>query len=244
MIYYYDAMGFVVWLNSSKKSMRDIYADIFKMVKRNRASEHMLPKNFAESSRGELIQIARSIEKTKCTWCPDSTAANYTHALKKSGERFVKKKSTDATDDMIPIGHYIGTTPRFYHPSHNWFSSPEYLQSDVVWKENNIIVGFDHLSAGGLHIRFRLRNPRQKIKHQKDARLAERGIICTSHSKPFLRELGKKLGIKNMPEKANITTLCNEIRARLMFLELTERAKGSNIKYFYNHFEEGGVDVL
>jgi hypothetical protein len=147
------------------------------------------------------------------------------------------------TDDMVPIGHFIDEVPRFYHPERDWFSLPEYIQDDGTWKENETIIGFDTRSTGGLHIRFRLRNPRQKIKHHKDSRLAERGIMCTSRSKPYLLTLLKKLGVKGEFATSNTTTICGEIRSRLMYLELLERANGSNIKWYYNQFEPGGLSL-
>ena len=247
MIYYYDVMGLVVWMNSARSVIKEIYGDFSNLIKVNKQSsgEVLIPKGYSEKNRGDLIHIARSIERSGCSWCPNTTKTRYDLAISKSKLRFAKMKTSniDATDDMIPIGHFIDDIPRFYHPSRGWFSSPEYTQATSEWKENNIIVGFDVRSSGGLHIRFRLRNPRHKIKHQKDARLAERGIICTSRSKPFLHDLMKKLNIKET-YKANITVMCGEIRARLMYLELVERAKGSNIKWFYNHYEPGGAELI
>jgi hypothetical protein len=241
MLYYYDVLGIVVWLNSARNFIRDIYSDFDSVIKQNDSSTNLLPKKYENKNRGNIIHIARAIERSGCAWCPNTTKTRYDHAIMKSKERFTKLTSgkLSATDDIIPIGHFIDSIPRFYHPDRQWFSSPEYIHSDVEWKENNIIVGFDTRSEGGLHIRFRLRNPKHKLKHHKDSRLTERGIICTSRSKPYLLDLCKKLGIKTVSSKNNVSAICKEVRARLMYLELNERAKNTNIKWYYNQFEDG-----
>jgi hypothetical protein len=246
MLYYYDAMGLIVWMNSAKNSALELYDDYNKTIsiKKLDNTNSLLPKKYDNTRRGELIHIIRSIERSNCSWCPDTVKSRYNNAINMSKERFAAGASLTATDDMIPIGHFIDEAPRFYHPERNWFSLPEYIQDDGTWKENEIIIGFDTRSTGGLHIRFRMRNPRQKIKHHKDSRLAERGIMCTSRSKPFLLTLLKKLGVKGTFSKSNTPTICSEIRARLMYLELLERAKGSNIKWYYNQFEQGGPSLI
>jgi hypothetical protein len=242
MIYYYDIMGLVVWMNSARGIIREMYDEYdITTVNEKASSIKLLPKKYHQQNRGDLINIARSIERAGCSWCPNTTTDRFNDAILNSKNRFVKltQSKLKATDDIIPIGHFIDDVPRFYHPERLWFSSPEYTQTDIEWKENNIIIGFDTRSDGGLHIRFKLRNPKQKIKHHKDSRLAERGVICTSRSKPYLLLLLKKLDVKGTTPKDNITTLCKEIRTRLMYLELVERAKNSNIKWYYNQFEDG-----
>jgi hypothetical protein len=245
MLYFYDTHGLVVWMNSAQRFIRDMYADFEKMfvVNDDASSVGIIPKGYKPQDRGDLIYIARTIERSGCSWCPNTTKTRFDAAIAKSKMRFAKLKTatTGVSDDMIPIGHVIDEVARFYHPMRGWFSSPEYSKKTAHWKENDIIIGFDQRSTGGLHIRFRLRGPRHKIKHHKDARLIERGIICTSRSKPYLVDIAKKLGIKGVSEESNLQAICREIRARLLYLELAERAKGTNIKYFYNQFEDGSA---
>ena len=245
MLYFYDIMGYIVWMNSARDFVRQIYSDFDDIVRINKESsyESMLPKEYTEKNRGELIHIARSIERSGCTWCPNTTATRYDAAIEKSKLRFAKLKTDklEATDDVIPIGHVMDQIARFYLPARGWFSSPEYSRVGTSWTENDLIIGFDLRSTGGMHIRFRLRNPKQKIQFHSDARLIERGIICTSRSREYLIDLAKKLGVKLTKDDANLGNICREIRARLLYLELTERAKESNIKYFYNLFESATI---
>jgi hypothetical protein len=245
MLYYYDTMGMVIWMNSARDFIRQIYSDFDDIINVNRKSsyESMLPKEYSEKNRGELIHIARSIERSGCSWCPNTTKTRYDASLEKSKLRFAKLKADDltVTDDVIPIGHIMDQVARFYHPSRDWFASPEYSKYNTSWKENDIIIGFDLRSSGGMHIRFRLRNPKQKIKHHQDARLIERGIICTSRSREYLCALAKKLDVKILKDDANLGNICREIRARLLYLELKERARGSNIKWYFNQFENASI---
>jgi hypothetical protein len=247
MLYFYDVHGLVIFMNSARSFIRDMYSDFDRVIHVNKDSplESILPKEYTEKNRGELIHIARSIERSGCSWCPNSMKTRYDAALEKSKLRFAKLKSDkiEATDDVIPIGHLIDDVARFWHPTRGWFSSPEYNKMNTAWKENDLIIGFDMHSAGGMHIRFRLRNPKQKIKHHQDARLIERGIICTSRSREFLLELIKNLGIKSIARDANLGEICREIRARLLYLELGERAKGSNVKYYYHLYESAQIDI-
>lgn len=245
MLYFYDTMGQIVWMNSTRDFIRQLYSDFDDIVTVNKESTYdsMLPKEYSEKNRGELIHIARSIERSGCSWCPNTTKTRYDLSLEKSKLRFAKLKDSKikATDDVVPVGHIMDQIARFYLPARGWFASPEYSRETTTWKENDLIIGFDLRSTGGMHIRFRLRNPKQKIKHHADARLIERGIICTSRSREYLIDLAKKLGVKLGKTDANLSNICREIRARLLYLELTERARGSNVKYFYNLFESAAI---
>lgn len=247
MLYFYDALGFIIWLDSAREFIREIYSDYDNVIHVNKktARETLLPPKYSEKNRGDLIHIARTIERSGCSWCPNSMKSQYDAALEKSKLRFAKLKSDKlvATDDAVPIGHIMDEVSRFYHPERGWFASPEYSRVNDAWKENDLIIGFDLRSTGGMHIRFRLRNPRQKIEHHNDARLIERGIICTSRSREYLIDLAKKLGIKQLKTDANLGDICREIRARLLYLELDERARGTNIKYYYNQYESAAIDT-
>jgi hypothetical protein len=244
MLYFYDMMGFIVWMNTVKDYIHETYDEYSEIILVNDKitdSLDILPKKYNTSNRRELIGLLRSIERVGCSQCPNTTSLRFNDSLNKSKDRFIQKKikNITVTDDMVPVGHFISDIPRFYHPRRGWFSTPEYTHSEKEWKENNIIIGFDTRSEGGMYIRFRLRNPKHNIKPQTDARLAERGIICSSRSKQYLLILCKKLNIKNIDPMANITYICSEIRGKIIYNELQERARGSNIKWYYNQFEEG-----
>ena len=60
--------------------------------------------------------------------------------------------------------------------------------------------------------------------------------MCKSKNKLLLREIVKKLNVIT-PDKINVEDLCVLIRSKLIRMELIERVKKSNIKYFYFHYE-------
>jgi hypothetical protein len=251
MLYYYDIIGMVIFAHTSKEYIFNLYGD------------YVLPTNFIEKRRKEidlvssnkgkisderdkqnLINlIARNISKSSCDWCPQVTKELYEKSLGESLERFslVKKykkhkNTTKVNPDILPIGHFLQNIPKFYHPDKGWFSSPEYMVEKNQWVENPIIIGYNVKSKTGIHVRFKLRKPVQQIKIHKDARLIEKGSICSTRSKTFLLDLCKKLKI-DVDLKAPITKICNEVKVRLMYLELLERSRGSRVKFFYSHFE-------
>jgi hypothetical protein len=251
MLYYYDIIGLVIFAHTAKEYIFSMYSD------------YVLPTDFMEKRRKEIESvtsnkgkisderdkqnllnlIARNISKSSCDWCPQVTKELYERSLSKSLERFSlikqSKKSNNIVKvkpDILPIGHFFQNVPKFYHPNKGWFSSPEYLVNKNQWVENPIIIGYNVKSKTGIHVRFKLRNPLQHIKIYKDARLIEKGSICSTRSKTFLIDLCKKLKIDIDP-KVSITKICNEVKARLMYLELLERSRGSRIKFFYSHFE-------
>jgi hypothetical protein len=251
MLYYYDIIGLVIFAHTSREYIFNMY------------SNYVLPTDFIEKRRKEidlvssekgkisderdkqnlLNLIARNISKSSCDWCPQVTKELYERSLGKSLERFSlikqNKKSNNTVKvnpDILPIGHFLQNTPKFYHPDKGWFYSPEYLVDKNQWVENPVIIGYNVKSKTGIHVRFKLRKPVQQIKIHKDARLIEKGSICSTRSKTFLLELCKKLKI-NVDLKASITKICNEVKARLMYLELLERSRGSRVKFFYSHFE-------
>jgi hypothetical protein len=70
--------------------------------------------------------------------------------------------------------------------------------------------------------------------------LIEKGTVCKSKSKSYLRNIAKILDI-TIPDKVNVDELCMLIRAKLIRFELKERIKKSKIKYFYFHYENSNL---
>lgn len=232
MLYYYDMLGIVAWLDAVPKQVRNMYEREPIETKNT-----LLPDNVDDEMRGRLIQLTRKIEAAGCAWCPSTTEKRFHGAVEKSKLMSGSARGrTMITDDMIPIGHYLESQPKYYHPDRGWVVIANAYQA-VKWKENDIIIGFDVRTESGLQTKFHLRNPKHKMKSQHDARMVERGMLCLSKSKDYLKQLYKKLDAKKIEGRENTVNLCIELRARLLYLELMERAKGSNIKYYYNQYE-------
>jgi len=111
------------------------------------------------------------------------------------------------------------------------------FQQTIKFKENNIIIGYDERSPTGIHIRFKLRNSINNIKKFKDNRLMEKGAVCSTKSKIYLKDIANKIGIKFTKDKFNVDILCSDIRTRLIYLELKERIAKTDIKWFYFIYE-------
>jgi S-ribosylhomocysteine lyase LuxS involved in autoinducer biosynthesis len=237
MLHYYSIIGLIIFADTSKQFIFDLYKDyLLDDIDLSKKNE-IIDRN----TRNTVNLLSREISNTTCEWCPKFTKELYHKSLSKSLKRFslikkTKEQITKVHPDSLPIGHIIETIPKFYLPDRGWFSSPEYLIDKKKWVENPIIIGYNTKSKSGLHIRFKLRKPIQKIKIHKDARLIEKGSICMTRLKPDLLQICKKLKIKIEP-KSSTVKICREIKSRLMQLELIERSKGTNVKFFYSYFE-------
>jgi hypothetical protein len=257
MLYYYDLMSLVMWAHTCKPRIFKDYAKyanpvrakdiklkaLSKYEKRKEELIDISPEDNSDLATSGVINLLKSTyNKTSNAWIPEEFRKQYEETVQKSINMFSgrKKKSKSITKtnaDLLPIGHYISKFPRIYNPDKGWDENPTYLQNEIDFKENNLIVGFDERSSTGVHIRFKIRNPIHNIKKYKDSRQTEKGTVCKSKSKEYLRTVAKKIDIV-IPDKLNVEELCSLIRSKLIRLELKERIKKSNIKYFYFHYEQ------
>lgn len=114
------------------------------------------------------------------------------------------------------------------------FDDMSYKEYNSGYKENNIVIGYDDKIKTSIAPKFKLRNPIQNIRQFKDTRHIEKGSICVTRSKEYLRGIAKKLDINpSTTVKDGIDDLCTKIRTRLIYYELKARSSGSNLKYFY-----------
>jgi hypothetical protein len=255
ILYYYDIVGLIIFANTTRSHVYSMYEkyiiEKIDTTKNNITDngvnnalttfDNSVDKNI--DNRNLLNSLARTISKAACSWCPKITKELYDKALDRSLKRFdlVKVKQSVAQivkvpSDLLPVGHFIKNTPRFYLPDKGWFTDYDYINKNDTWIENPIIIGYNVKSATGIHIRFKLRKPIQNKIIYKDSRLTEKGSICITRSKDFLISLCKKLKIK-YTTKSSVISLCDEVKSRLMYLELLERSRGSKLKFFYSHFE-------
>lgn len=246
MLNYYDLRNLVVWGHTLKAFMYKKYTQFLIPVdvdvRKNRLKlENIKSKDVSTSGLNNLLKS--SINKSDANWISsgmkEKFESNLTQSLKLFDGNYKKNSSKNKKihADIIPVGHFLNYIPKFYHPDNGWFESPEYLDSTENFSENNVIVGYDERSKTGVHIRFKVRNPIQNIKQFKDSRLIEKGSVCSSKSKIFLKETADKLGIK-IKGKINVETLCTDIRTKLIYLEIKERVAKSKKKWFYFIYEK------
>ncbi len=255
MLYYYDLLSLVMWAYTSKPRVFKEYTKYAIPVRtkdiklkalakyEDREEIDINPEETSDLATSGVINLLKStFNRTSNAWIPEEFRQQYNTTVDKSLTLFAGKKKrnkfiTKTNADLLPIGHYISKFPRLYIPDKGWDENPTYLQNEQEFKENNLIVGFDERSNTGVHIRFKIRNPIHNIKKYKDSRQTEKGTVCKSKSKEYLKMVAKKLGAV-MPDKVNVDDLCVVIRSKLIRLELKERIKKSNIKYFYFFYEQ------
>jgi hypothetical protein len=236
MIYYYDIIGVIVWASTLTTKLHKLYKEFLLDIPHQAATK---PSNIE-------VDISKSISKMECSWCPSSIKDLYQSTLSSSLSRFADMvKNTPSGADKIkvdpntlPVGHLLRDVPNFYIPESEWFASSDYgVQHD--WKDNDIVVGFGDKSKKGVHVRFKLRDPIHKMKKVDDVRQQQRGTICASINKTDLLKTAKSIGVDI--EKINVYKLCDEIKARLLYLDLEERRKKTNIRYYYRFYESQPV---
>jgi len=258
MLYYYDLLSLVIWAHTVKPKFFNLYSKYCIPVKskdikiktlekyeKRRAGEKIealdADDNDELSTSGVINLLKTNMLKSSNVWIPQEFRIEYEKTIEESLKLYTDKKKTKVVKikaNLLPVGHFIDKFPKLYIPDSEVFQEePTYVKLDQDYIENDFIIGYDERSATGVHIRFKLRAPKQSIKKYKDARLIEKGVVCKSKSKDNLYEIMDKLEI-NYPPKLNVEEICSLIRTKLIRLELKERIKKSKLKYFYFHYEQ------
>jgi hypothetical protein len=193
------------------------------------------------ATSGVINLLKTSFNNTSNVWIPKEFRQEFAKTLNESRDLFAGRKKrvkriVKVSAKLLPIGHFITKFPRIYHPESGWTEDPLYVQHEKKYRENDLLIGYDMKSKTGVHVRFKIRNPIHNIKKHKDTRLIEKGTVCKSKLKPELLKIAKKIGVV-LPDRMNVDELCSLIRAKLIRMELKERIKGSDVKYFYFHYE-------
>lgn len=245
MLYYYDLQKLVSWANTVNETIRKKYIPYILPVTTKQLNTNILKdlevKNINEST-GFVNLLISSINKNDPYWISTGMIKDYENKLKITNALFdgVYKKSSTVRkiqSDLLPVGHFLNRSPRFYIPNEGWRDDPSYSIIDKNIKENPIIIGYDSRSKTGLSVKFKLRSPMQNIKQYKDTRLIERGAICSTKSKSFLKEIAKKLDIDVKQESSNVEYLCQQIRTKLIYNELKSRINNKPVRWFYFIYE-------
>ena len=253
MLYYYDLLSLVIWAYTAKQRVFEHYKQYCVSVESKdiklfalaaydaRNVDETLVELKSNTSDGIINLLKESINRTSNAWIPMEFREGFEKTLEDSYAQFrgrhKRKQLPKPSARVLPIGHFIGKFPRLYSPERGWIEDPTYKQLDGTFVENDLIIGFDEQSVTGVHTRFKLRKPAHNIKKFRDNRLIERGTVCKSKSKAQLREIARKIGA-TVPAKINVEDLCVLIRSKLIRMELKERIKQSDIKYFYFFYEE------
>ena len=234
MLAYYDMMSLILYAHMAKASLDAKYSQYIVKVK---PSDLVVDKEIDKIQSSDdlatsnVINVLKEMLSHSNVWLPQIMREKYTHDLKIAQD----KKRGKIPANRLPIAHFMGDFIVIYDPKNGWYEDPNYREK-IAYVENDIIIGYDAMVSTGTYIRFKLRKPIQAIQKHNDARLIETGTVCKSKGKDYLTQLAKKLKIE-IPEKFNIESICSLIRTRLIRLELIERMKNTNLKYFYYHWE-------
>ena len=272
MLNYYDIRQLVIWGHTLKPFIYKKYDKYINQVnlklnkkakdkndtdKKNKNKKDKDKKNKDKEDKDQEIDMTTSgllnllkssINKSHVNWISTGMKNSYENNLSESLKLFdgnykIKTNNKKVNADLVPVGHLINFIPRFYTPEDGWFESPEYMEPSQAFVENDVLVGYDERSKTGVHIRFKVRSPIQNIKQYNDSRLIEKGSVCSSKSKIYLRDMANKIGVK-LNGKINVSNLCNDIRTRLIYLELKERIAKTNKKWFYFLYEKRPETIL
>jgi hypothetical protein len=153
---------------------------------------------------------------------------------------------------MLPVGHLLQVhdgraRPRLLSPTTLEFTDhPELSQIyETPQVENNLLIGYYERVTTSLEVKFKLRQPVQKMVQHSDNRLQETGSACSTRKKEELEGICKQLRV---PVSGSIREMCNTIKVELMRRDLedlrrthhanaAERARHPRVRWFYLHFE-------
>ena len=238
-LYYYDLQNLVIWAHTTTQQMSKKY------------EKYVNPVNLTNnktSNIGFTNLLKSSLTKSNVNWVSTGMKNTYNEKLEKTLSLYdglTKKNKTfkKIPANNLPVGHFIDNIPRFYLPElGGWIDDPNYAETNIKFNENKIIVGYDDRSQTGINIKFKIRNPIQNIRKFTDSRMIEKGSVCTTKSKPYLKNLLEKLGVNTKNKKLSVFEMCDLIRNRLIYFELKEQEKNipedKKEKYFYYMFQK------
>lgn len=251
MLYFYNSLELVIYGEniSNNVNLTEIYSNY--VLAKNKPKQ--LPTKELDQT-AILAMLESSLEKrgnvSGCIDEPRFDEQKIQDLVTESREHYEQNQSARKNKSnqlpkimqvdgaILPIGHILDEVPRMYSPDKGWFIVPEYMQNVNIdsYKENDIVIGYYEKSKTGLEVKFKLRKPIQQIKVYKDTRLIERGSACTSSKKHELLDICKKLGV--LDQCSGVRDICNIIRVKLIENEISERRKGTNIKWFYHLIEK------
>jgi len=139
-------------------------------------------------------------------------------------------------DKFIPIGHYFTMDIKILNSKRQWVTNNNFNKLTTlknVYQDNKYVIGFLEKDKAGLYISFKLKLDNQK-KEIIDSRKNISGSICETYEKDKLIEICGKLGIDHNNRKA---LMCEQIKIKLIQLELKARKENSKIRYFKFYWE-------
>lgn len=243
MYQYYNLMGLIIFVGNIKKDLQLQYSPyVNEPLPINTtsvsivASSNTSQKKKSKDDQKDKLKLSESAYFKTLQMTNDIIASATKSKKKKSTEHKVEIELKSSVK-ILPIGHFVSITPRLYNPSKSgWFDESNYTQPIQDVKENNIIIGYHEKLTGKLNIKFKIRNPIQNIEKHSDTRMIEKGAMCSTKNKEYLKSIAKKLEIP-VDAKHNVGNLCESIEHMLINNEMLARKHKTGIKWFYSFWE-------
>lgn len=235
LLYFYNKFNIIIFANNLDSELNDLYGKYTISTKN---------LTFTVSDDTDMNynynNLVTSLENEYDT-LNNQNSLKFSHYKKAINETnsFLsnKNKKLKVFDYLLPIGHIFNKVLKFYNPKGFWFNKLKYNKINLKFKDNDSIVGYLEKTNIGFDIIFKLKMNNTN-KKSKDQRTVQTGLNCLNIDKPDLYNICKKLKIDISKIKNRKGTICDLIKFELIRLELEERKKNSNIRYFYFYWEE------
>jgi hypothetical protein len=235
LLYFYNKFNIIIFANNLDKELNDLY-DKYTISTKN------LTYSISDDSdmNYNYNNLVSSLEDE---YDNNNTKNNLQFSYYKKAiaetDNFLsnKKKKIKVFDYLLCVGHIFGKEIRFYNPKGFWFNKLTYGKINMKFKDNDGIIGYLEKTNIGFDINFKLKI-NNNTKKMKDRRKEISGLNCLNIDKPDLYKICKNLKIDISKIKNRKTSICDLIKFELIRLELEERKKNSNIRYFYFYWEE------
>lgn len=244
LLYFYNKFNIIIFANKLDKELMELYSKYIISTKNVTFTvSDDIDTNYNYNN------LVSSLEDELNTG-PKISFTFYKKAVHES-EKYLKNRNkiTKIFDYLLPIGHIFDKELKFYNPNKFWFSKLKYNKINLSFVDNTKIIGYLEKINMGFDIVFKVKTNNNN-KNVSDKRLIQSGLKCVNIDKPDLFDICKILKIdtstindrntqNNRPRRSSNkkSTICDMIKFELIRLELEERKKKSNIRYFYFYWE-------
>jgi len=231
LLYFYNKFNIIMFANKLDKELTELYSKYIISTKNVTFTvSDDIDTNY------NYDNLVSSLED-ELTREPKLSFTFYKKAVHES-DKYLKNRNkiTKIFDYLLPIGHIYDKELKFYNPSQFWFSKLKYNNINLSFTNNHKIIGYLEKINIGFDIVFKVKTNNNN-KKQSDKRLIQSGLKCINIDKPDLYDICDILKIDISKIKNKKQNICELIKFELIKLELEERKKKSNIRYFYFYWE-------
>ncbi len=238
LLYFYNKFNIIIFANNLDSELNELYGKY--TISTKNLTFTVSDDTLNEEMNYNYNNLVNSLENEYENLKSKNTLqfSYYKKAIAESNNFLSNKnKRLKVFDYLLCVGHIFNKEFRFYNPKGFWFNKLKYSKINLKFKDNENIIGYLEKTNIGFDINFKLKI-NNSVKKMKDRRKEISGLNCLNIDKPDLYNICKKLKIDISKIKNRKTTICDLIKFELIRLELEERKKNSNIRYFYFYWEK------